>query len=47
MWKFVQHIDYLSQQESRWDNEPKKKTSFKKKKIGVTTIVILENYGKL
>ena len=35
----------LSQSESQWDNEPKKKTSLKRD-LGVATIVILENYGK-
>ena len=35
----------MSQPKSRRDNEPKKKTGLKKR-FGVTTIVILENYGK-
>jgi len=35
----------LSQPGSRRDGEPKKKTGLKKK-LGVATIVILENYGK-
>ena len=35
----------LSQPGSRRDDEPKKKTDLKRD-LGVTTIVILENYGK-
>jgi len=36
---------YLSQPESRREGETKKKTGLKKR-FGVATIVILENYGK-
>jgi len=35
----------VSKPESRRDNEPKKENGFKKR-FGVATIVILENYGK-
>jgi len=36
---------FLSQPESRREGEPEKENGFKKR-FGVATIVILENYGK-
>jgi len=41
----IPYDEPVSQPESLRDGEPKKKTSFKKR-YGVATIVILENYGK-